>query len=129
MQLWVRRRAEPKDSERGLILRDCLCVCAIAGGYFLGREHALTSGESGNRAELARDADAHILRCRRRHGRAAACTFTFYINAAQQFRLCGSGLGQFDFVIAAIGRGVRLRCNEKKGRAQSGGSGKCAQTG
>ncbi len=124
----IRGRAEPKKSVTALVLCDSLRVVGIACRNFIGCEHALTSGESRNRAELVGNADTHILRCRRRHRRTAASAFALYENATQQFRLCIGRLGQFNFIIAAVGRGMCLWGNETKGCTQSRGSSKGAQT-
>ena len=79
----IRERAEPKKSATALVLCYSLRVIGIACRNFIGCEHALTSGKSGNRAKLAGNADAHVLRCGRRHRRTAVGAFARYKNATQ----------------------------------------------
>lgn len=122
-------RAEPNEADVALVLGDSLCIVAIACRNFFSCEHALTGGEGRYFAEFTRYADAHIFWRSRRQCRAAARAFALYKYAAQKLWLGGGHLGQFSFVIAAVGGGMSLRRCEQQGCAQSKGSSKRAHAG
>ena len=112
-----------------LVLRDGLCIVAIACRNFFSREHTLTGGEGRNCTEFTGDANAHILWRSRCDWRAAACAFALYIYAAQQLCLGSGRLRQLGLVIASVSGGMCLRRGEQKHCAQSGGSRKGTHAG